>query len=184
MKNKVLYFVMFASGFFVGTFASRQYFKKKYEDISNKEIDSVREVYEREKEKLAEKHSDDEYFVKPPLDPRVGTIEDAGYVDITKKEDQDENEEPYVIPPEEFGEIEEYEKISLTYYSDNVLADENDDVVEDVADTVGLDSLNTFGQYDDDAVYVRNDRLRADYEILMDRRDYSEVCESTHRYGV
>ena len=31
-------------------------------------------------------------------------------------------EKPYVISPEEFGEFEEYEKISLTYYADQVLS--------------------------------------------------------------
>lgn len=50
-----------------------------------------------------------------------------------------------MIPPEQFGDDEEYEQISLTYYADGVLADENDEVIEDVEDAVGIDSLNHFG---------------------------------------
>lgn len=50
-----------------------------------------------------------------------------------------------MIPPEQFGDNEEHEQISLTYYADGVLADENDEVIEDVEDAVGIDSLNHFG---------------------------------------
>ena len=84
---------------------------------------------------------------------------------------------PYVIPPEQFGDDEEYEQISLTYYADGVLADENDEVIEDVEDAVGIDSLNHFGEYEDDSVFVRNDARKCDYEILLDQRTYSEVVE-------
>ena len=72
---------------------------------------------------------------------------------------------------------EEHEQISLTYYADGVLADENDEVIEDVEDAVGIDSLNHFGEYEDDSVFVRNDARKCDYEILLDQRTYSEVVE-------
>lgn len=85
---------------------------------------------------------------------------------------------PYVISPEEFGEGEEYEKISLTYYADQVLADENDELVEDVEGAVGFESLTHFGEYEDDSVFVRNDRLKCDYEILLDQRTYSDVVKT------
>ena len=82
-----------------------------------------------------------------------------------------------MIPPEQFGDDEEYEQISLTYYADGVLADENDEVIEDVEDAVGIDPLNHFGEYEDDSVFVRNDARKCDYEILLDQRTYSEVVE-------
>ena len=40
-------------------------------------------------------------------------------------------------------------------------------------DVVGMESLTHFGEYEDDSVFVRNDRLKCDYEILMDERTYS-----------
>jgi hypothetical protein len=63
----------------------------------------------------------------------------------------------------------------LTYYSDGVLTDENDEVLEDVEDIIGIDSLNHFGEYEEDSVYVRNDEKLCDYEILLDNRNYSDV---------
>ena len=82
-----------------------------------------------------------------------------------------------MISPEEFGEFEEYEKISLTYYSNNILADENNEVIEDVEETIGVDSLTHFGEYEDDSVFVRNDARKCDYEILLDQRSYAEVVK-------
>ena len=108
----------------------------------------------------------------------------TNYADIepeTKKEEEDEEfmdiGTPYVIPPEEFGEFDDYEEIGLTYYADQVLTDDDDELVEDIEDTVGFDSLNHFGEYEDDSVFVRNDRLKCDYEILLDHRKYSDVVK-------
>ena len=56
-----------------------------------------------------------------------------------------------------------------------MLADDNDDVVEDVNNVVGTESLTHFGEYEDDSVFVRNDGLRCDYEILLDQRKFSDV---------
>lgn len=84
---------------------------------------------------------------------------------------------PYVISPDEFGEFEDYERISLSYYADQILADEDDEKVEDVDNVVGLESLTHFGEFEDDSVFVRNDRLKCDYEILLDQRTYSDVIK-------
>lgn len=89
--------------------------------------------------------------------------------------------DPYVISPDEFGEDEEYEKINLTYYSDGVLADENDEVVDDVDAKVGIDSLDTFGRFEEDSVHVKNDYLKCYYEILRDERTYEDImAEKPH----
>ena len=97
------------------------------------------------------------------------------YTDYTEAKEAMKVGGPYVIPPEDFGEIDEYETISLTYYADGVLTDEVDDVIEDVDDIVGKDSLDRFGEYEDDSVFVRNDNMKADYEILLDSRNYHEA---------
>ncbi len=88
-------------------------------------------------------------------------------------------EHPYVIKPEEFGELTGYSTISLSYYSDGILADENDDIVDSPEDTVGLDFPNHFGEFAQDAVYIRNDAKWCDYEILKDLRTYSSLNASS-----
>ena len=52
-----------------------------------------------------------------------------------------------------------------------------DNEIEDVDNIVGLDSLDTFGKYEDDSIYVRNDSLKCDYEILADNSNYSDIIE-------
>ena len=81
-------------------------------------------------------------------------------------------EKPYVISPEEYGERDGYDLYSYTYYADKVLADEYNEPIEDVDSIIGLESLKHFGEYGDDSVYVRNDELKADYEILLDDEKY------------
>lgn len=77
-----------------------------------------------------------------------------------------------VISPEEFSEDEEYTAVSLTYFADGILSDEHGVIIENIEDIIG-DGLNHFGEYEDDSVFVRNDKTRCDYEILRDEREYA-----------
>ncbi len=89
---------------------------------------------------------------------------------------------PYVILPEEFGTEEDYELIDLTYFSDGVLTDDWDNPIEDVEDMVGLESLDHIGEYAEDTIHVRNEKYKADFEITLDEREYSEVLASRPRH--
>lgn len=85
---------------------------------------------------------------------------------------------PYVISGEEFLQGEkDYQQTTLTYYDgDDVLADERDQPVEKVNQTVGEKNLLRFGQMSNDrnVVYVRNDVMDLDFEILRSEGKYSE----------
>lgn len=82
-------------------------------------------------------------------------------------------EAPYVISPDEFGELDGYTLISLTYFDDGILSDEKGVIIEDPEEIVG-DALEHFGEYEEDSVFVRSDPKRCDYEILRDLRSYAE----------
>lgn len=93
------------------------------------------------------------------------------------EEGDDAMDEPVVITPEEFSELdyEGYSTETLTLYADGVLTDFLDDIIENVDDLVGEESLNHFGEYEEDTVFVRNDHLMTGYEIQRDNRTYAEV---------
>lgn len=96
-----------------------------------------------------------------------------------KKEGEPMKNKPYVISPEEFDESGEYEPVSLTYYADGVLADSiTDERIENPEEIVG-EFESHFGEYEDDSVFVRNDKLLTDYEILRDTRNFSDVVEDS-----
>lgn len=102
-------------------------------------------------------------------------------IDIDSEEDEQSRhdpEHPYVIKPEEFGDIEGYGTISLSYYANGILADENDEIVDSPEDTVGVDFMNHFGEYANDIVYIRNDAKWCDYEIAKDLRTFDNLNAS------
>ena len=101
---------------------------------------------------------------------------DEDGVELDEIERASDYDRPYIIEPQEFGALDGYSLITLYHYSDNVLADDCDELVEDLDDVVGEDYASHFGEYEDDCVYVRNDRLKADYEICRDLRKYSDVA--------
>lgn len=105
--------------------------------------------------------------------------DDQPILEKISRNEEKNMEKSYVISPSEFGEMD-YEEIELTYYADGILT-EGRDIVDDPDDIVGLDSLSTFGEYEEDAVYVRNDARRCDYVILKDLRRYSELPKSQRR---
>ncbi|MFA7675061.1 MAG: hypothetical protein WCY38_03245 [Endomicrobiia bacterium] len=184
-------FIMFILGAAVGSIVTWRYVEKKYEQIAQDEIDSVKEVFSKremdfteETEVVDARIKADNAKEKPSVVEYAARLREQGYTNYSDIGTEDEEEvkkesmtvdKPYVIAPEEFGEFDDYEKISLTYYADQILADDNDELVDDVEDVVGFDSLNSFGEYEDDSVFVRNDRLKCDYEILLDQRKFSNV---------
>lgn len=201
----------FTIGAAAGSIVTWKLIKNKYEQIAQEEIDSVKEVYSRrfeesnneenkEEPKAEEKSGvirrsgrhpwgSNEADVEPEMAEYVATVEEAGYsepVNPPSKVKTIAGEIPYVISPEEYGDLPDYGRFELTYYADGVLADSDDEIVDDVDDVVGEESLTTFGTYEEDAVHVRNDRLKADYEILRDHRDYwgtRKVARPHHTEG-
>jgi hypothetical protein len=89
---------------------------------------------------------------------------------------------PYAITFEEFCEkFYNHDKNTITYYSkDDVLVDEDETPVEDPAWTIGSDTLDKFGvgSDDPDVVYVRNEKLAIDYEVIRIDGYYSPTEES------
>lgn len=191
-KNTLFAFVL---GVTTGAFATWYYARKRYELIAQEEIDSVKEAFAK---KMPSKTVEDKEEPKTAVDISRETdslskyarvLEKSRYTHYSKNEEfeapadsmdisEREKAVPYVIPPENFGEFENYDCVSFTYYADNVLADDGEERVTDIEGTVGSESLNHFGEYSDDSVYVRNDRLKIDYEILKDERTYEELLES------
>lgn len=186
------YFITFVAGATLGSLATWIFIKKKYEQIAQEEINSVKEVYSNRKPKTEKKDDEEDIQVDEKevaeYEKIIESIGYSKYSDISKskaKTEHDDSERPYVIRPEEFGELDGYEMISLTHYSDGVLADDDNQKMADdeVDEVVGADYAGHFGEYEDDSVFVRNDRLKCDYEILLDQRKYSELRNITYHGG-
>lgn len=187
-------------------FASVNYFlKEKYRKKCDNDVSSVKETYRGVVSELEGKiarlegREDSVDSGKMQGEKRVEPIvlsttrvhadraRDKGdiskYMNHVRMYGADEKEpvqtHPYVIPPEEFGEKKGYEQISLTWYADETLADMDDHRLSDgeIEKMVGHDAMTHFGEYENDSVFVRNEELKCDYEILMDHRKYTNVLE-------
>ena len=197
--------LIFVLGAAAGSLATWKLIEKKYKDIAQEEIDSVKDTFSKMKkneypDKIEDypdfKEFDDSDDVeeepkpeqkidrnnKPDIVEYAKILSETGYTNYAERQDKKEkkgvepveDERPYVISPDEFGEKDGYENVTLTYYADGVLTDYFDNVISNVDEVVGFDSLDHFGEYEDDVVFVRNEKMETDYEILRDLRDFNE----------
>ena len=192
MNDKLSSVIIFCGGVFIGGFLTWDFFKTKYEKIADEEIASVKETFEH-KEPRPDKNykveeafkGNDEYInVSPGVSERIIKIIDSnGYrnysntaIETDKKGGTADMElkQPYVITPEQYEDNVDYTKVSLTWYNDEVLEDDWGNVL-DPDDVIGSDALKTFGQYEKDSVFVRDDDEQIDYEVLLDTRSYKET---------
>mgnify|MGYP007105364729 CR=1 FL=1 len=186
MNKGVAFIFGLAIGAAAGVAGAWKFFKNKYEKIAQEEIDSVIEKFtEMKQTKSNQSKPEKEEVSEQDLKEFASLVHDEGYFNyasIDNSEATDKKEvgvmsKPYVIPPEEFGEKDDYDAVSLNYYADEVLTDDFDERIEDVEGLVGEDSLTHFGEYEDDSVFVRNDRLKTDFEILLDTQYYSDIVK-------
>lgn len=183
MNKGILSLVSFAAGGAVGYLTANRLLREHYEQKTQEDIASAKEAFLKElnryKEKLPDsantQKSDGGYEKAKAFKQYRDRILDLDYApDSTGTVTPDG---PRIIPPDLFGSEEGYDEINLTCYADGTLTDDADRIMDetDIENTVGRESLKHFGEYEEDAVHVRNDRLKADYEILMDARSYGEV---------
>ena len=205
MNRSVLVKVFwFGVGATVGSFVTWKVMNKAFEEAADKEIESMRDYYHEKYEKnykpltfdhkilTAEEYAaiEDDYvpltdedciIVEDPTmlkgyEEKVDDLGYQNYSDITKPNKEVEDvSSPYVISPDDFAEYKDYKTMDLVYFSDGVLTDNDYNKIDDVDDLIGYDSLDHFGEYEDDSVHVRDDRRKTDYEILLDPRKYDEI---------
>ena len=202
MKDNIIKVFIFAAGAIAGSAVTWKLVKTKYEQISNEEIESVKEHFKKmyeedepvpdENDQIeedapinvnTEKHADDGKadmnvieYAKIISKEKYSEKEANELIDEVEKGDDvmEEYGGPRVISPEEFGENTNYEVLSFTYYADGILTDEDDHVISNPEDYIGDEALNSFGEYEDDSVFVVDDDIETYYEILLDESNYSD----------
>lgn len=179
MKNVMTNSLAFITGVGLGTAVSWKLLKNKYKEIAQEEIDSVKEVYSRKTKATAspkpiEEKKTDSISEKPDLMEYAAKLKEEGYVDYSTGDTEEHEKAPYIITPEHFDEFEDYETQSLTLYNDGYLVDDDDNEIIDIAGVVGEDFRDHIGDFEDDAIHIRNDRLRTDFEILAVERNFKD----------
>lgn len=219
MLKKTLIFI---TGAALGSLVTWKLIEKKYKDLANEEIESVKEIFKNKKPEVKLettldniKNNDniptsqhvkllplsnnmdsvdyskiiemEKYKCGPMsnnknlkignmtisnhdnythITPNDELLNEENYTVNTEEDLEDERTIPYVIEPEEFGEIPHYGTKTLTYYNDDILTDEIDQIIENRDDIIGPDALTHIGEFEMDAVHIRDIDNEMDYEIL------------------
>lgn len=199
MTNMIKNVLIFGAGALTGSVCSIQILKGRLKEDAELEIAEMRAYYrEKMKENKAEETiTKEEEEFKPieevieedsKVDKAEKIIEDRGYVNYANymahsAEDIDEEDNgvwdiPYVIDAEEYGDKEDYDTEVLTYFTDKVLVDEVDEIIEDMDTVVGLDNLSIFEEFEGArVVYVRNEIYKTDFMICKDDWKYSDLSD-------
>lgn len=136
--------------------------------------DAVRNSFDHDDSNVVESNLlTDNLFENPPeQDPEL----------LGNEENVRNPDRPYVIPVANWMTNDtDYDQITLTFWADDdVLANDDGSIINDVEGYVGITNLHRFGflSEDPETVYVRNERIGVDYEITKDERNYSEVVRN------
>ena len=183
--NKLKLFLSFALGAAAGSFASWQLLKNKFKQIADQEIAEVKaryvEVYGNKEEAPEELPAPEKKNTEQDIKEYAAMLAKTGYVNYSNtKELEEETNKPYVVAANDFSD--DFELVTLTYFNDGVLADKDLNIITDLKGTVGEDFARYFVDELDDAVYIRNDVNKCEYEILRDEYDYADaVARSSSR---
>ena len=190
--------VSLAAGSVAGYLFAKRQLETKYADQSDKEIGEAKQFYATlyKKEGLETPEEAVERLI--PVDaanilrqyqgapvevrgemkaPVTKNVFDPTDADVVTEERNRTEEAPYVLSNVEYMTGEKaYNQATLTYFAgDNVLTDDKDEVIPNADETVGEDNLKKFGYRSKDprVVYVRNDVLEMEYEILLSDGKYA-----------
>jgi len=179
---------IFLIGCGVGALVATKMLKQQYEDILQEEIVSIKEVEQNRVLRMVDKTLNEDYEKKRTdknykKHTKVYNIKNDGLELVEYDANTDFNRShPYEITDEDFSEsMGIFDKISLFYYADGVLADEGEEMVDDVDRAVGIELLLDWAGDPDKAelLYVRNEKMNIDYEILRMEQPYSEMVNPT-----
>lgn len=196
--NKLLPIATFVGGAVIGAIVGWGAHKKKYEDQLETETESIRKAYEKKYVKISKadlpKVEDTAYMSEEEFKDYVNKRVEAKkeYNKITAQY-QPEGEvvtpdmtleeraaaQPELIYADDYGEEQDtgetYDCVELLWFKDDRLATDAEMELMDVATTVGWDAIAQFDKTGLSTVYVRNHRLKIDYEVFKYDGTYEEL---------
>ena len=213
MNKSIFGVIGFVLGAAAGSLVTWKLIEKKYMDMADDEIRSVKEMYRAKivNPEVLDEKNDDVFIAREAPEFTVSMeLTDEGkqlaeklneltgsymsdeekpdytvysqakekhnvFDDAMPSEPEVKQDDPYIIDPTEYGEFSEYEQRELTYYKDGVICENDTDMIDPYDIFGDLDVGDHFGEYENDRVFVRDDRRQVDYEILRDERTFMEV---------
>lgn len=203
MNSVVKSTVIFLGGLVVGGFVTNLLVKEKYEHEAAEEISAMHKSFvNRYKEPINEVKTEkmestgsENYISKDKNDvidyssfsKKETSVETKSEEDISKEDSTDDvvemkreiSDDPiHEIDWEIYESSEEYgfSHVELVLYTEDcILANVYDEKIDDVEKRITVDILNKFAHLPKDEIWVRNEILGCDFNIVKDNRKFSDV---------
>lgn len=169
--KQILYFSLGAAvGAVSAWFITKKYYEKRFAE----DVDAIRDDYAKEytREKVEDKVKDLGYISDEETVKIIPVDEEDYNEDGTKKDDVnpapgESVPYPYTIGPDQYYDEQLFDKMTLTYYEENdaLISDEEESL--EINDFIGRESLDKFGEYESDTVFVRNEKMGTDFEVVL-----------------
>lgn len=185
MKQFLYFFGGLASGIFIGFVVTTNH----YEELMEIERESMDNYYRKKREdedrknnaKKANKIISNQYFIRSSLEEGEKEVVDA---ELDIREDvypmEERAQKPYIITGDEYhnGDFHSFDKDCVIYWAGNeMLTSEEEDEEFDISDVIGDDAIAWMVEHDTDRVYVRNERLGTDYEVVFNPNKFYKFNE-------
>lgn len=156
-------------------------------DVSKKESQETC-ISEKDIDALISKEYESAFELQNSLDAKEYERMVRKYNDISVSptpgiENCDDFRRPYVIPPDDFGEYDDYDKIFLTMCNDGVIVDEDFDILDRGSlDDIGVDyNMEFMGEFEDDILHIRNEKCKTDFEITKISDNYKALTHEEEK---
>jgi len=176
--KQILYFSIGAA---LGAVTAWYLTKRHYETFIDDEIEEVKERYRDEHQEENDRKT---YQAKvrtlgyvEPVTVRNGSDNGEDYI---LKDDVEEElrvtnpfpgeraDIPYTIGPDAYAEeyVGTFDKETITYWAGNDMLVTDADEILEINDTIGRENLEKIGEFEENTVFVRNERLGMDFEVV------------------
>lgn len=190
-KKILIFFAGLAAGATGSFFVTNKVVSKKYDSEMSELIDQINAERAAIKAEYMSNKPDISTFKKqpepeePPVKKETDIPASIPDVDVEavkpkkKPAASSKKKKPsvYEITEDEFNDVDNREKVLLSYYSDGVLANSYTDKQVDISATIGYDMLDLLGEEKLDSLHVRNESQNIDYEVTRDFREFREIVD-------
>lgn len=198
MSKSITTGLAFILGAAVGSGVTYIFMKKKCDKRIDEEVGSARDNYNRLAKELADKNKKEKEksvnefadMVKVSIYDPIQEGSSSTSDPLTEEKPNDipkimpsleqnpDPNAPYEIDITEYGSLEDYNLVTLNYYSDGIITDDSDEIIEDPIGAIGAKLYNKLEDYEENDIftaYARNDTRKCDYEILIDGTNFEKV---------
>lgn len=200
--NKLACLISFVAGGVVGFSGAFYYLNQKFQKDLEKEVQGFKDIIEEKAkeepiQELEPQEKEENQNELPNSDLEPDTSNYVTKEDLEKYEGLRVNYTSYapessgkpvekpklqldpirVIREEDFGKDPEYDEVSLTWYQDGIVEDEDGELLDFPEGEIGTEAVKLLSdeEQDVDVVYVQNEKTKMYYEIMVDGDVYPDA---------